>query len=397
MKRHIISIIAVIAGFIPGTAQEATEWESDGYSLRIIPDSVNRVEITKYSGDESELRIPGAFRKDGTAYSVSSIGRQAFYYNRNLREAILPDGVTHIGEMAFTGCHRLQTVVLPGTVETIAPFAFTETGVRTMVVPDGVQALDFATFLNSGSLHTLVLGKGVRIVGECALGQLNGLKELYVLSPEIPEIPDDTTPFYEAVCSGATVYVPSELLSEYPVRPEDKRGITRSMFHDYEDGWWYFHDYRPVPHLFTVLYKDSYSVGSGESEQVLYETVNRKDVTVYGAEWISDNEEIATVSDGYITGNKAGATKGRVQVRTSQGVFTSRDFDIAVTDTEDSPSPRKAPGHNDSSKLILMSNGDSESGIYSLDGIYLGTDVKDLKPGIYIKKTNGESQKITVK
>lgn len=390
-------MIAVIAGFMPGTAQEATEWESDGYSLRIIPDSENRVEITGYSGDETELRIPGTFRKDGTAYSVSSIGRQAFYYNRNLKEAILPDGVTHIGEMAFTGCHNLQTVVLPGTVETIAPFAFTETGVRTMVVPDGVQALDFATFLNSGSLHTLVLGKRVRIVGECALGQLNGLKELYVLSPEIPEIPDDTTPFYEAVCSGATVYVPSELLSEYPVRPEDKRHITNSMFHDFEDGWWYFHDYSPVPDLFTVLYKDRYSVEGGESAQVLYETVNCKDLTVYGAEWISDDEEIATISDGYITGNKAGATKGRVQVRTSQGVFTSSDFDIAVTDTEVSPSPRKAPGHNDSSKLILMPNGDSESGIYSLDGIYLGTDVNDLKPGIYIKKTNGESQKITVK
>lgn len=390
-------MIAVIAGFIAGTAQEATEWESDGYSLRIIPDSENRVEITRYSGDESELRIPGTFRKDGTAYSVSSIGRQAFYYNRNLKEAILPDGVTHIGEMAFTGCHNLQTVVLPGTVVTIAPFAFTETGVRTMVVPDGVQALDFATFLNSGSLHTLVLGKGVRIVGECALGQLNGLKELYVLSPEIPEIPDDTTPFYEAVCSGATVYVPSELLSEYPVRPEDKRHITNSMFHDFEDGWWYFHDYRPVPDLFTVLYKDSYSVEGGESAQVLYETVNCKDLNVYGAEWISDDEEIATVSDGYITGNKAGITKGRVKVRTSQGVFTSRDFDIAVTDTEASPSPRKAPGHNDSSKLILMPNGDSESGIYSLDGIYLGTDVKDLKPGIYIRKSDGETRKIAVR
>lgn len=131
-------MIAVIAGFMPGTAQKATEWESDGYSLRLIPDSVNSVEITRYSGDESELRIPGTFRKDGTAYSVSSIGRQAFYYNRNLKEAILPDGLTNIGEMAFTGCHNLQTVVLPGTVVTIAPFAFTETGVRTMVLPDGV-------------------------------------------------------------------------------------------------------------------------------------------------------------------------------------------------------------------------------------------------------------------
>lgn len=390
-------MIAVIAGFIPAAAQEATEWESDGYSLRIIPDSENRVEIAGYSGDETELRIPGTFRKDGTAYTVSSIGRQAFYYDRNLRTVILPDGLTHIGEMAFTGCRNLQTVVLPGTVETIAPFAFTETGVRTMVVPDGVQALDFATFLNSGSLHTLVLGKGLRVVGECALGQLNGLKELYVLSPEIPEIPEGMTPFYESVCSGATVYVPSELLTEYPVRPEDKRHITNSMFHDYEDGWWYFHDYRPVPDLFTVLYKDSYSVGSGESEQVLYETVNRKDVTVYGAEWISDDEEIATVSDGYITGNKAGATKGRVKVRTSQGVFTSRDFDIAVTGTEASPSPRKSPGHGDSGKPTLTPNGEGNAGIYTLDGIYLGTDVKDLKPGIYIKKTDGESRKITVK
>lgn len=398
MNTHIITAISVFAFLLPASAQASVSWESEGYTLKLSGDRQNCVEITGYSGDETELRIPAVFRKDGVSYTVSSIGRQAFYYNRNLTEVILPEGLSHIGEMAFTGCGNLRTIVMPESLASIDPFAFTETGVKAMVIPDSVGSLDFAAVLNCGELGTLVIGKGVRSIGECALGQLKGLKELYVLSSEIPAIEEDTTPFCDAACSGATVYVPSGLLSGYPRRPDDKRHIKESMFHDYEDGWWYFHDYRPIPDLFTVLYKDSYSVGSGESAQVLYETVNYKGVTVYGAEWISDDESVATVSDGYVTGHKAGATKGRVKVRTSQGVFSSRDFDITVTGSEGNPSPMRTRGREDSSNhLALVPDESGQSGIYTLDGVYLGTDVKELTPGIYIERTGRESRKITVK
>lgn len=396
MKRYIITSLAALSCLLPLAAQDIETWESGGYTLRVIPGSENSVEITKYNGTDSELRIPATFRRDGTAYRVTSIGRQAFYYNRNITEVILPDGVSHIGEMAFTGCHNLCTLILPESVTDIDRYAFTETGTKAMVVPDSVATLDFATFMKSGALRTLVLGKGLKSIGEVAFAGLSGLKELYVLSPEMPRIDEKSTPFFDALCPGATVYVPAELLAAYPKRPEDRRHITRSMSHDFENGWAYFHDYRPVPDLFTVLYKDAYTVECGESLPVLYETINYRGVTVYGTEWICDDEGVATVFDGYVSGVKAGTTKGRLKVKTNQGDFISRDFTVTVIGTDLNDAPRKSPTAGGHSDMPLIREEEGLTEIYSLDGIYLGSDAMSLAPGIYIEKKNGESRKITV-
>ena len=390
MKHSIISIIAILTVCLSGWGQTQSEWESDGYSLRIIDDSNHHAEITGYNGDLTELRIPDQFRKDGITYTITSIGRKAFYFNRNLNEVVLPGSLTHIGEMAFTGCCNLRTIVLSESLTAIAPFGFTETGVNTMVVPDGVSILDYDTFMNCSKLNTLVLGKGVKIIDNGAMAQLPNLKELYVLSPTIPQFYKNTRPFCDALCSDATVYVPSELLSQYPVRPEGKRTNSPDMLHAFEDDWWYFHNYKPIPDLFTVLYKDHYSIQTGESVQILFETVNFKNVSIYRTEWICDDEGIATVSDGFITGNMAGTTKGRVCIHTNQGTFTSKDFDISITGSEVSPSPRKSKG-NEEPKMSLID--DEKVGIYSINGLYLGSDIDNLAPGIYIQKT-GDSTKI---
>ena len=395
--KNIISAIALLTCLVPVLAQEPATIERDGYTLRVLADSPDCVEITGYHGEETELTVPDLFRLDGTAYKVTSIGRQAFYYNRNLREVILPEGLTHIGEMAFTGCHDLSVLVLPKSLVSVAPFAFTETGVRTAVVPDGVGILDFAAFLNSGSLRTIVLGKGVNDIRNAALGKLPELKELYVLSPEIPKIRKGAVPFVDAVCSDAAVYVPGGLQPKYPSRPENRRGVKRSMTHEFEDGWRYFHDYRTVPDLFTVLYKDRYSVGAGESARVLYETINYGGVTVYSTEWVCDDTDVATVQDGFITGNGSGTSKGRVKVMTSEGMFVSPDFDIAVTAPDTEEAPRNAPSRGHESGMSLIYDNGAGTEIYSLDGIYLGDSPANLAPGIYIEKSDGESRKIVVK
>lgn len=399
MKPYIALIIAVFActATIQAQDQSESEWQDNGYSLRIVDDSLHHAEITAYNGDMTELKIPATFRRNGNTYSISSIGRQAFYYKQSLQEVVLPEGLTHIGEMAFTGCHNLQVIVLPESLVSIDPFAFTETGAKTMVVPDGINTINFATFLNSDSLNTLVLGKGVHIIGDVALGNLKHLKNLYVLSSEIPVFYEDSTPFCDALCAGASVYVPSELLSEYPVRPEGKRTNRLSMFHDFEDGWWYFYNYKPVPDLFTVFYKDSYSVKTGESVQVLYKTINFKGITVYGLEWVCDDEGIATVSDGFITGNKAGTTKGRVLARTNQGSFVSPDFDIVITEAEATPESHRSRQQTETTIPLPIHDLDGHPQIFNLQGVYIGNNTNNLTPGIYIEYMNGVSKKITVK
>ena len=397
MKNFIIAAVAIFTFLLPANAQGHDAWESDGYLLRILTEDPAGVEITGYCGNDSKLTIPDKFRKDGISYPVWSIGRQAFYYKRDLQEVILPEGLRHIGEMAFTGCHNLAVMVLPGTLVSVDPFAFTETGLRTAVVPDGIGTLDFAAFLNSKNLRTLVLGKGMTDICYAALGKLPGLKELYVLSPEIPNIKKGAVPFCDAGCPDAAVYVPGELKPRYPARPENSRNIKSSMTHDFEDGWAYFHDYRTVPDLFTVLYKEDYSVEAGECLQVLYETINYGGVTVYSTEWVCDDTDVASVQDGCITGNGGGITKGRMKVITNKGSFVSPDFVIAVTAPDVVDSPRNAPSGAHGSGMSLIRDDVGKVEIYSLDGMYLGDGTENLAPGIYVEKTGEESRKFVVK
>ena len=55
---------------------------------------------------------------------VTSIGRYAFYYCKELTSVTIPDSVTYIGSYAFYGCSALTSVTIPGSVTRISDYAF---------------------------------------------------------------------------------------------------------------------------------------------------------------------------------------------------------------------------------------------------------------------------------
>jgi hypothetical protein len=56
--------------------------------------------------------------------SVSVIGSGAFYWCKNLKEAILMEGVDTIGPMTFVECRNLSYLSLPRTIRAIEVYAF---------------------------------------------------------------------------------------------------------------------------------------------------------------------------------------------------------------------------------------------------------------------------------
>ena len=81
-----------------------------------------------YSG-LTTATIPETVTYNGTTYSVTSIGDDAFYYCFSLTSITIPNSVTSIGGRALFYCSSLTSVTIPNSVTSIGGYAFASTGI----------------------------------------------------------------------------------------------------------------------------------------------------------------------------------------------------------------------------------------------------------------------------
>ena len=75
----------------------------------------------EYSGD---IVIPESITYNNSKYSVTSIGKSAFYICSSLTSVTIPNSVTSIGYWAFANCSSLTSVTIPNSVTSIGNSAF---------------------------------------------------------------------------------------------------------------------------------------------------------------------------------------------------------------------------------------------------------------------------------
>ena len=161
MKRYLLFLIAAFATLVAS----AHDFEVDGIYYNITSEPEKRVEVThkgdRYNSHSNEyfgsVTIPAAITYNGVAYSVTSIGYDAFCGCTNLTSITLPASVTSIEGAAFYGC-SFTAITLPASVTSIGERAFRECGKLTTInIPENSQLTSIGgyAFINCTKVRLL--------------------------------------------------------------------------------------------------------------------------------------------------------------------------------------------------------------------------------------------------
>ncbi len=169
--RTSFQIFFLTASLIPfGQSLFAHDFEANGIYYNITSAEDLTVEVTyetNYNSYSGTVVIPATVENGGNTYSVTGIGKDAFYKCTGLTSIEIPSGVTSIGEGAFYDCKGLTSIEIPSGVTSIDNSAFGDCiGLTSIVIPSGVTSIGHSAFWGCENLKkvyncsSLTLTKG---------------------------------------------------------------------------------------------------------------------------------------------------------------------------------------------------------------------------------------------
>ena len=93
--------------------------------------------------------------------TITAIGSSAFSGCTGLTAIEIPGSVTSIGNSAFYGCTDLTAIDIPGTVIYIGSLAFSDSGLKSITIPEGITTIGFGMFAYCSRLASVTLPSSV--------------------------------------------------------------------------------------------------------------------------------------------------------------------------------------------------------------------------------------------
>ena len=227
MKKFLLTFLMLIAS-VPLWAED---FEVNAISYNIIDETNKTVEVT-FNGESygayysGAVSIPSEVSFNGTSYSVTSIGENAFRTSRDLTSVTIGNSVTLIGRGAFNNCPSLTSVTIPNSVTTIRDHAFykcsslTDVNISDLsawcrIIIEGPEAnpLNYAHHLklNGTEVTNLVIPNDVTEINPYAFFGCTGLTSI--------TIPNSVTTIGTGVFSGCTgltsITIPNSVTTIY--------------------------------------------------------------------------------------------------------------------------------------------------------------------------------------
>ena len=197
-----VTIPFTLGGYTVTAIGKGAFYDCDGMTSVTIPSSVTTIGKGAFSECDglTSMTIPS---------SVTSIGQWSFGYCNALTSVTIPSGVTSIGECAFLHCEKLNNVTIPNSVSTIGDNAFLECAGLIRAVAPTILVLD--------SEKTRVFGKTSGIdVRNVKVEIVNGVGLAYTVSDGKVTVGGGADDYAISPSTVGAVTIPSTL-GGYPV------------------------------------------------------------------------------------------------------------------------------------------------------------------------------------
>ena len=219
----------------------------------------NKATITKYNGTKSKVTVPSTIG----GYQVEAIGNDAFFYNQNVIEVAISDGIKYINDWAFYWCTNLEAVSMPDSILTIGKGSFTDCyNLKRVKLSNNLVSVGISAFSNCHALKSIALPSCTEEIGFKVFENCSSLEKITI--PFIGKTVDDTENNYLGYFFGATSY----------------KGTYDNYFYD-------GNKYNVPSTLKTVILTNAKRVGSG----AFYDLEELKSITLN--EGITDIKEYA--------------------------------------------------------------------------------------------------------
>lgn len=197
----------------PKIKHETTYWTITYEVDNIAPGAfANKVKMTSISIPSTIKEINNAFRdcenltsvhisdlaawcnidfndwvQDGGIYTAQGVGNPLFYAHhlflngKEIKDLVIPDGITYISAVAFWGCTGLTSVTIPNSVKSIGAGAFyCCENLNTVNLPESLEEIGVRTFGYCENLTTINLPENLKEIGNSAFYRCSALTSITI-------------------------------------------------------------------------------------------------------------------------------------------------------------------------------------------------------------------------
>ena len=110
---------------------------------------------------------------------VTEIKPFAFYSCEGLQRVTIPNGVISIGQFAFGSCNNLASISIPNSITKINDGVFSDSGLTSITIPDSITSIGAYAFSNCDGLTEITIPKNVATIYDGAFSWCDNIQTVH--------------------------------------------------------------------------------------------------------------------------------------------------------------------------------------------------------------------------